>query len=435
MTTPPDIERANRTAVERMMASRPVLTGVGRARNVIPGMADDLLLHAGPPIEWERMSGPLRGAAIGALIYEGRAGDATEAEALAASGDVRFEPCHHHAAVGPMAGVTSPSMAVYVVEDREHGHTTFSNLNEGYGKVLRYGAYAPEVLERLRWLDRELAPRLAEALAVEGNEEGGSEGSLDLRALLAEALHMGDEGHNRNKAGSLLFLKHLAPRLARTAGSTPSGDSVAARELLGKALAYLGDTALAVLNPVMAACKAMADAAHGVEGSTLVTAMARNGTDFGIRVSGLGDAWFAAPAETPDGLYFSGFSAADANPDIGDSTITETAGIGGFAMAAAPAIVSFVSGTPKLAVETTLEMYEITVAEHEHFRIPALDFRGTPTGIDLRKVVELGITPRINTGIAHKDAGIGQIGAGLVRPPAQVFEEALVAFAERYGFA
>jgi len=422
-----DIDQANRTAVERMTASRPFLTGVARALDVVPGMADDLLLHAGPPIGWKRMSGPLRGAVVGALIYEGKATDADEAERLAASGDIRFEPCHHHAAVGPMAGVISASMAVYVIEDREHGHTTFSNLNEGYGKVLRYGAYAPEVLERLRWLDGELAPRLDRAL-TEGS--GKEPGGLDLRTLLAEALHMGDEGHNRNKAGSLLFLKHLAPRLARTAGS-----AAADREHLEQALAYLGDTALAVLNPVMAACKAMADAAHGVEGSTLVTAMARNGTEFGLRVSGLGDDWFTAPATTPDGLYFSGFSAADANPDIGDSTITETAGIGGFAMAAAPAIVSFVSGTPEMALETTLEMYEITVAEHEHFRIPALDFRGTPTGIDLRRVVELGITPRINTGIAHREPGIGQIGAGLVRPPAKIFEDALVAFAERHGFA
>ena len=235
---------------------------------------------------------------------------------------------------------------------------------------------------------------------------------------------MGDEGHNRNKAGSLLFLKALAPALAEVA---PDGAAAA------RVLRFLGDTALSVLNPVMAACKAMADVAHGIEGSTLVTTMARNGTDFGIRVSGLGDAWFTAPCATPDGLYFSGFTAADAHPDNGDSTITETAGIGGFAMAAAPAIVSFVSGTPQDALTATLEMYEITVAEHEHFTIPPLDFRGTPTGIDLRKVVELGMTPRINTGIAHREAGVGQVGAGLVRPPMEIFEEALVAFAGRYG--
>jgi hypothetical protein len=234
---------------------------------------------------------------------------------------------------------------------------------------------------------------------------------------------MGDEGHNRNKAGSLLFLKLLAPLIARVAKDKATEERV---------LQFIGDNALSVLNPVMAACKAMADAAHGVEGSTLVTTMARNGTDFGIRVSGLGDDWFTAPAPTPDGLYFSGFSADDANPDIGDSTITETAGIGAFAMAAAPAIVTFVSGTPRDAITATLEMYEITTAEHPQFTIPTLDFRGTPTGIDIRTVVELGITPRVNTGIAHREAGVGQVGAGLVRPPQEVFEQALIAYAERY---
>jgi len=411
-----DVAGANRTAVERMMSARPMLRTVATAGEAIPGMHDRLLLHAGPPIEWERMSGPLRGAVIGALLFEEWADDEEEAARLAESGEVEFAPCHHHGAVGPMAGVISPSMAVYVVENVTHGNRSFSNLNEGYGKVLRYGAYSSEVLDRLRWMNDVMAPLLLQALSE-------SEG-LDIRALLAEALHMGDEGHNRNKAGSALFLKLLAPLLARVAP-----DPKVAATVLG----FIGENALSVLNPVMAACKAMADAAHGVEGSTIVTAMARNGTEFGIRVSGLGDRWFTAPAGTPEGLYFSGFSSADANPDIGDSTITETAGIGGFAMAAAPAIVSFVSGVPSDATNATLEMYEITVAEHEHFTIPALDFRGTPTGIDIRSVVELGITPRINTGIAHREAGIGQVGAGLVRPPAEIFEEALLAFAEKRG--
>ena len=411
-----DVADANRTAVERMMSARPMLRTVATAGEVIPGMHDRLLLHAGPPIDWERMSGPLRGAVIGAVLFEGWADDEEEAARLAESGEVEFAPCHHHGAVGPMAGVISPSMAVYVVENVTHGNRSFSTLNEGYGKVLRYGAYSSEVLDRLRWLNDVMAPVLLKALSE-------SEG-LDIRALLAEALHMGDEGHNRNKAGSLLFLKLLAPLVARVAP-----DPKVAAAVLG----FIGENALSVLNPVMAACKAMADAAHGVEGSTIVTAMARNGTDFGIRISGIGDRWFTAPAGTPEGLYFSGFSSADANPDIGDSTITETAGIGGFAMAAAPAIVAFVSGVPSDATNATLEMYEITVAEHEHFTIPALDFRGTPTGIDIRSVVELGITPRINTGIAHREAGIGQVGAGLVRPPAEIFEEALLAFAEKRG--
>ncbi|MCP3962015.1 MAG: DUF1116 domain-containing protein [bacterium] len=414
-----DIDKANATVLDRMTSARPMLTTVAPARDVVPGLREGLLLHAGPPIEWPRMSGPLQGAVIGALLLEGLADDEASARAMAESGEVDFEPCHHHGAVGPMAGVISPSMAVYVVENPVHGNRSYSNLNEGYGKVLRYGAYSPEVLEKLRWMNGEMASLLAAALAA-------TDGGLDLRALLAEALHMGDEGQDRNKAGWLLYLKLLAPQIARVAGDWATAERV---------LAFLGDNALSVLNPVMAACKAMADAGHGIEGSTIVTTMARNGTDFGIRVSGLGDRWFTAPAQTPDGLYFTGFTSEDANPDIGDSTITETAGIGAFAMAAAPAIVSFVSGSPKDAMHATLEMYEITAGEHPQLNIPALGFRGTPVGIDVRKVIELGVTPRVNTGIAHREAGIGQVGAGLVRPPLGIFEQALLAFAELHGLS
>lgn len=410
-----NIDQANQTAVERMMSARPILSSLATAQEVIPGMRDNLLLHAGPPIEWERMSGPLRGACIGALLLERLAKDEAEAVGMIEAGEIDFAPCHHHNTVGPMAGVTSASMKVYVLENVTHGNRAYSNLNEGYGKVLRYGAYAPEVLDKLRWMNDVMGPILADSLAQ-------SEG-IDIRALLAEALHMGDEGHNRNKAGSLLFLKLLSPLIAKVAQ-----DSSVEAEILQ----FLGDNALSVLNPVMAACKAMCDAAHGVKGSTLVTTMARNGTDFGIRVSGLGEQWFTAPADIPIGLYFSGFNREDANADIGDSTITETAGIGAFAMASAPAIVTFISGTPQDALNATLEMYEITTAEHTHFTIPALDFRGTPTGIDIRKIVELGTTPRVNTGIAHKEAGVGQVGAGLVRPPMAIFEQALMAYAERY---
>lgn len=412
-----DIEQANITAVNRLMEARPILKSVTTARDVIPGMRDNLFLHAGPPIEWERMSGPLRGAIIGAMLFEGLAKSETEATSMAEGGEVEFDACHHHGAVGPMAGVISASMKVYVVENIEHGNKAFSGLNEGYGKVLRYGAYSEDVLKKLHWMNDVLGVALADALA----ESDG----LDLRALIAEALHMGDEGHNRNKAGSLIYLKLLSPLIAKVVKDEADESEV---------LQFIGDNALSVLNPVMAACKAMTDAAHGVEGSTIVTTMARNGTDFGIRVSGLGDEqWFTAPAEIPVGLFFSGFSQEDANPDIGDSAITETAGIGGFAMATAPAIVTFVGGTPKDAMNATLEMYEITFAESKYFTMPALDFRGTPTGIDLRKVVELGIAPRINTGIAHKNAGMGQVGAGLVRPPLKIFEDALIAYAEKYN--
>jgi hypothetical protein len=412
-----DIDTANAETTQRMMEARPVVKGMGKAIEVIPGMRDNLLLHAGPPITWQRASGPLRGAITGALIFEGKAKNEAEAQALVESGKIELEPCHHHRAVGPMAGIICPSMSVYILENITHGNFSYSNLNEGYGKVLRYGAYSAEVLERLRWMEEVMAPTLGKAIELSGG--------IDMRALLAEALHMGDEGHNRNKAGSVIFTKLLAPHIVRATKDA---------EVAAKIIQFMGDNALTVLNPVMAACKGMVDAAHGIEGSTIVSVMARNGTDFGIRVSGLGDRWFTAPVATPQGLYFPGFTAADASGDIGDSTITETAGIGGFAMAAAPAIVTFVSGTPKDALNATLEMYEICYAEHKYLTIPPLDFRGTPTGIDIRKVVETGITPRVNTGIAHKEAGVGQVGAGLVRPPLQMFEQALLAYAEHYGF-
>ena len=412
-----DIEKTNAEATQRMMEARPVVVGLGKALDVIPGMREDLLLHAGPPITWERASGPMQGAITGALIFEGKAKDEAQAQALVESGEIKLEPCHHHKSVGPMAGIICPSMSVYILENKTHGNKSFSNLNEGYGKVLRYGAYSEEVLDRLRWMEEVMAPVLGKAIEMSGG--------IDIRALLAEALHMGDEGHNRNKAGSVLFTKNLAPYIVRATDDA---------EVASKIISTLGDNALAVLNPVMAACKGMVDVAHDIEGSTIVSVMARNGTDFGIRVSGLGDRWFTAPVAIPQGLYFPGFTAEDSSGDIGDSTITETAGIGGFAMASAPAIVTFVSGTPRDALNATLEMYEICHAEHKYFTMPPLDFRGTPTGIDIRKVVETGITPRVNTGIAHKDAGVGQVGAGLVRPPMEMFEEALVAYAEKYGY-
>jgi len=410
------IDEANHTAVQRLLDSAPVLAGIARAADVVPGMRPNLLLHAGPPIEWARMSGPLRGAIVGGLIYEGLAKDESSAVAIVERGEVTFEPCHDHQTVGPMAGVTTASMPVYIIENRAGGNRAFSNLNEGYGKVLRYGAYSEDVLARVRWLTEVYAPIVGEALERSGG--------LDMRSLIAQQIQMGDEGHNRNKAGSALMARLLAPHIART---DARGHDVAA------VFDYLATNDLAVLNPVMAACKAAADAAHGVPGSSLVTCMTRNGTDFAIRVSGLGARWFVAPAQIPVGLFFPGYTQEDANPDIGDSTITETAGIGAFAMAAAPAIVQFIGGTPAMAMESTMEMYEITIAENAAFAIPQLGFRGTPTGIDVRKVVRTGITPRVNTGIAHRRAGVGQVGAGLVRPPMECFEQALEALAATLG--
>ncbi|MEW6287024.1 MAG: DUF1116 domain-containing protein [Chloroflexota bacterium] len=412
-----DIEKANSEAVNRMMEGRPIVTTLGKALETVPGMHENMLLHAGPPVTWERMSGPMRGAMMGALIFEGKAKNGEEAEKLLASGKIEFSPCHEHMCTGPMAGVISPSMQVYVVENQTHGIKCFSNLNEGRGKVLRMGAYSPEVIEKLRWMESTLGPAIKAALEAMGG--------VDIRALLAKALHMGDDGHNRLDAASILWTTQLAPYIAKTAK-----DSATAYETIK----FLGENALSVLNPVMAGCKSMTAAAHNIEGSTIVTIMARNGTDFGLKVSGLGDRWFTAQAPVVKALYFPGFTEADACRDIGDSVITETAGIGGFAMATAPALVTFIGGKPQDAINTTLDMYEITHTEHKYFTIPFLDFRGTPTGIDIRKVVEKQITPRVNTGVAHKEPGIGQVGAGVVSMPMAPFEEALIAFADKYGF-
>ena len=409
------ITEANKKVVDAFMEARPVVTGIALAKEVIPGMHDDLLLHAGPPITWERMAGPMKGAMAGALIFEGRAKTAEEAYKILESGQIKFAPCHEHSAVGPMAGVISPSMAVFIVENKTHGNFAYSGMNEGRGKVLRMGAFSPDVIERMKWLNDVYAPTIDAALKAAGG--------VDIRSMLGKALHMGDDGHNRLDAASILFTTTLASSIVKVAKNPETAADV---------LRFMGDNALTILNPVMAACKTMADAGANVEGSTIVTAMTRNGTDFGIRVSGLGDRWFTGPAGHVKALYFPGFTEKDANPDIGDSVITETVGIGGFAMATAPAIVTFISGTAKDAVQTTLDMYEITFAEHKFFTIPFLEFRGTPTGVDIRKVVEKGMLPRVNTGVAHKEPGIGQVGAGVVTPPMNIFEDALVAFAETY---
>ena len=408
-----DIAAATRQSVERLLAARPTIVGIGTALDAVPGMRRDLVLHAGPPVEWERMSGPTRGAVMGGLVYEGLAKTPEEAAKLAASGRVAFAPCHHHATVGPMAGVVTASMPVWILENTAFGNRAYATLNEGLGKVLRYGAYDDEVLTRLRWMEKVLAPALREALA--------SYGPLDLRNVIAQALQMGDEVHNRNRAATSLLIRTLAPHLVKIAADT---DDIAA------VLRFLDGNDHYFLNLSMAASKCSLDPAAGIPLSTMVSVMARNGTDFGIQVSGLPGRWFTAPAPMVDGLYLPGFSAADAAPDIGDSVITETAGLGGMAMAAAPAIVQFVGGSAAQALGYTRRMYGITLAEHPVYKIPVLDFRGTATGIDLLKVVESGVVPVVNTGIAHRQPGIGMVGAGLVKPPFACFRQALLAFAE-----
>jgi len=408
----PSVEAANRIAFGNYASAQPILEGIAIARDALPGMSERMIFHAGPPVAWRDMCGPMRGAIIGAILYEGWAADADRADRLAEGGTIAFEPCHDHASVGPMAGIISPSMPVWLVRDATHGNSAFSNLNEGLGKVLRFGANNAEVLERLRWMATVLAPTLKLALAALGG--------IEIKPLIAQALHMGDEVHNRNTAASGLLLKRLIPAMLR---SGAPADHVAS------AVEFIAGNDHFFLNISMAACKAMLDAAHGVAGSSMVTAMCRNGLEFGIRVSGTGGRWFTAPAPLVDGLYFPGYSIADAAPDLGDSAITETAGLGGFAMAAAPAIIKFVGGTAQDAVANTMAMAHITLGANNAFTLPALNFGGTPAGIDIRKVVDTGILPVINTGIAHREAGVGQIGAGITRAPMTCFAEAVVALA------
>jgi succinyl-CoA synthetase alpha subunit len=404
---------ANELAIDRILAADPVWEDVRPAREIWPEMrrtkdGDRVLFHAGPPIEWERMCGPMQGAVIGAILLEGWADDEAAARELAEGGGVEFAPCHHYHAVGPMAGLVSPSMPMFVVRNAEGGNIAYSSLNEGMGKVLRYGAFAPEVLARLRWMCDTLGPTLKIAI----NALGG----LHLRPLMAQALQMGDEMHNRHVAATSLLFKSIAPALIRALEN---------REQAAAALDPIAANNYFFLNLAMAAAKATLDSAHGIAHSTVVTAMARNGVDFGIRVSGTGDRWFTGPAGTPRGLYLPGFSEADAAGDIGDSAITENCGLGGFAMGGAPAVVKVVGGTPADAVAYTEAMYTITLARNPHWTLPPIGFAGTPTGIDVRRVVDSGTLPIINTGIAHRQAGVGQVGAGLVNPPMQCFTEAL----------
>jgi succinyl-CoA synthetase alpha subunit len=413
----PDVARANRTAVERMASVRPRLVDVRTAADVVD-IGRHQLLHAGPPLEWASASGPMRGAIVGACLYEGWAATPEAAEALAASGALELSPCHDHASVGPMAGIVSPSMPMWVLED-DDGRTSRSTLNEGLGKVLRYGAFGDAVIERLQWMEHVLGPVLATALRRHG--------PVDVGSLIASMVAMGDEGHNRNRAGTSLLVRALAPDLARSIGEGHVGHRA---DDVADVFAFVDSNDHFLLNVVMAAAKLVADAGRDVPGSTVVVAMARNGTEFGIRTAGTGDRWFTAPAAVPDGLYLGAFGPDDANADIGDSTITETVGLGGFAMAGAPAIVQLVGGEVGDAREATESMYEVTLAEHPRWTLPALGFRGVPFGIDVLRVVRTGVTPIVNTGIAGRVAGTGQVGAGLARPPLDCFMAALAALAE-----
>ncbi len=413
------IEEANAEALRRMLAADPVLVDVIPAGEVMPTLGGRTILHAGPPIDWERMCGPMRGAVAGIAVFEGWAPDLKTATTMAAEGMFLFEPNHHYDAVGPMTGMTTVTQPVMVVENRAFGNRAYCAINEGLGKVMRFGGNDEEVRARLRWIRDILGPALGRALR-------GSNG-IELKNIIARGLTMGDEMHQRNVGCSGLFLRAIAPSLARIGID---------HQDLADILAFIAGNDQFFLNVAMVMGKAIMDPVRDIDGSTVVTAMSRNGTEFGIRVSGTGDRWFTAPVEMPAGLYFPGFTEEDANPDMGDSTIVETIGLGGFAMAAAPAVAGFVgAGAASDAANYTRAMSEITLAENPEWTIPALDYAGVPTGIDIRLVVETGIVPTINTGIAHKQPGVGQVGAGVVKAPMACFEQALLAFADEMGVA
>lgn len=411
------IDRANEKATSRMLSAQPRLVDVAlRAHEVWPDM-DRTLLHAGAPVPWEEMCEPMQGSMTGAVLYEGWAKTPEEARALLAGGKIPFAQCHDRNAVGPMSGVISRSMPVYVVKNGTHGNSAYSNFSEGIGKVLRFGAYSPDVIARLQWIAEVLAPAVKAALK---NVPDG----IDLKYIQSQALLMGDEVHSRNAAATALFFMALAPALVA---------SDFERAKAHESLAFIAANSQFFLNLSMASSKAIMDAAHGVQDASIVTAIARNGVTTAIRVSGLGKRWFEAPSDTPVGLFFPGFKQADSNPDLGDSAICETAGFGGQSLAASPALVKLVGGSVAEAIGYSREMGHIAWTRNPTMSLPNLDFAGAPAGIDIRKVVDTGIRPVLTTGIAHKKAGLGQIGAGIVRAPMACFTQAVSALAATLG--
>lgn len=411
------IENANEIAIKKLKYAQPFWVDVLPAHEAI-GLDKMTLLHSGPPITWSQMCRPMKGAVIAALKYESLAKSDEEAEKLASSGRIKFEPCHHYQCVGPMTGIISYSMPLIVVKNQEHNNYSYATFNEGAGDVLRFGAYSDNTVQRLKWIEKVLAHAMKKAVIK-------SQG-INLKVIIAQALNMGDELHMRNGASTAVFIKTLLAYLVETSDDHHS--------LLEISRFITTNNDQFFLNFAMAAAKATADAAHGIPYSTVVTAIARNGVEIGIRVSGLQDRWLTAPAADVEGLYFSGYSKEDANKDIGDSAIMETIGVGGFAIAAGAAIVRFLgSGTYQDAVNHTQDMYDICLTESESYTIPNLDFRGSPTGIDIVKVVETGILPIINTAIVSNQAGVGMIGAGIAKAPLSLFTQALIAFADQYS--
>ena len=415
MTTTATTATPNNEAVRRLMDAEPVLVGIAPALEVVPGMTESTVLHSGPPVTWEEMAGTQRGAVIGAIVLEGLASSHEEAEALAARGDVELAAAHDRDSTGPGTGAISASMAMFVIENRTHGNRSTCPLQD---IQFAFGANDADTLARLRWLAEVLGPAWGEAVERAGG--------IELGRIAEKALLMGDEGHDRVVAASALFTRELLPHMVRL--GLPE-------ERLGEICDYLATDIMAdwtFESPWIGACKAILDAGHGVDGSSVVTTMTTNGALFGIRVSGLGDRWFTAPAPALDGVLFEGFGPDDALAAMGDSIIIDTCGFGASAFAAAPAQVEsqIVSGRHEDAVRLTRDMYRITVAQHERYKLPLDGLTGIPTGIDARRVVETGVRPFMAAGIGHREPGKGFIGLGIGEAPMECFEEALAALDE-----
>jgi hypothetical protein len=410
------IKNANDEAFKRINAAEPQLVGVKYAKDVVPNFDKFTIGHAGPPLQWKDMCGPLQGAILGAIIYEGNAKNLDEAEKLVLSGKIKFVSNHSIGCVGPMTGMITYSMPLWEVKNTTYGNTAYCTFNEGLGKVMRFGANGPEVIERLKWIETSLAPAMKQALV--------SSGSISLKVIISKALAMGDEMHQRNTGATSLFVREIMKHLVKV---------VANKDELHKITEFITGNDQFFLNLAMAAGKAIMDPVKNIPYSTVVTTMSRNGTNFGIKISSLGEQWFEAPVNNPKGLYFPGYTEADANPDIGDSAIVETFGIGGIAMGSSPAVVRFVGASSVAeAIAYSVDMQNISVGLSPHYIIPTMNFVGTATGIDAIKVVETGILPVINTGMAHKKPGIGQVGAGIVKAPKDCFSKAVVAFYEKH---
>ena len=418
-----EIDAANKIAVSRILNSRPKLIGVEKAINALPGMSKKIFLHPGPPMDWQQMSGPLKGAAVGAMLYENLASNERQALRLLEDGEIQFESAHNHHCVCAMAGLISQSMPVFVVKDKIGNNYSFSTINEGVGRIrtLRYGAYGPGVIKGLEWIRDVLSPALVATIKVANG--------MELRPVISEALKRGDECHNRNKSATNIFFRNLAQNIVRT-----GLDKKTIAEIFG----FVGGNDHFFLNLSMTASKIALDSAHGIKRSSIVTGMSSNGYKFGIRVSGLGPktppySWYMFNPPFARGRYFTGYAKKDANKVLGDSYVSECVGLGGFAMAASPAITEFVGGNTKWALNIMTKMDRITLTRNNDFLIPYMNYRGTPTGIDIFKVKRSRILPILNSGIAHRTPGIGQIGAGIFHAPFQCFAKAVQDFNNNYG--